>query len=157
VVIVSLHWGMEYQHAPTAQQRALARQLLADPAVDLIIGCHAHVTQPVEQINGKWVVYGMGNLVARHARPTGANAEGMIALLRFTRDLRGRWRVTHAAYLPTYIDLGPPIRVIDLPAALANPDLPAATRRRYALALADTDRVATSLAPSGAGLVRATG
>src|SRR5262249_53933595 len=62
VVIVSLYWGVEYQHQPTAGQTALARRLLADPAVDLIVGCHAHITQPFQKINGKWVVYGMGNL-----------------------------------------------------------------------------------------------
>jgi poly-gamma-glutamate synthesis protein (capsule biosynthesis protein) len=157
VVIISLHWGMEYRHAPTARQRALAHRLLADPAVDLIVGCHAHVTQPFERINGKWVVYGMGNLIARHAQPTGANTAGVIALLRFTRGPTGQWRVTRAAYLPTYVDLGPPIRVVDLPAALADPGLPAATRHRYAAAQAETDRVVTSLGAARAGLVRAAG
>ena len=64
VVIVSLHWGTEYAHAANGDQIALAHRLLDSPDVDLILGCHAHVVQSFEQINGKWVVYGMGNEVA---------------------------------------------------------------------------------------------
>jgi poly-gamma-glutamate synthesis protein (capsule biosynthesis protein) len=157
VVIVSLHWGTEYRHQPTQEQTALAHQLLADPAVDLIVGCHAHVTQPFEQVNGKWVAYGMGNLIARHAEPNEGNTAGLVARFRFTRDRAGRWRVTRAEYLPTYIDLGPPIRLVDLPAALADPALPATVRTRYATVQAATDEVATSLAATGAGLARGTG
>lgn len=154
VVILSLHWGTEYQHVPTAQQTALAHQLLTDPAIDLIIGCHAHVTQPFEQVDGKWVAYGMGNSIARHEKPTAGNTAGLAARFQFTRDGAGRWSVTRAEYVPTYIDLGPPIRLVNLPAALADPALGPATRARYAAAAADTDAVATSLGGSGHGLTR---
>ena len=157
VVIVSLHWGTEYQHQPTQEQTTLAHLLLADPAVDLIIGCHAHVTQPFERVGGKWVAYGMGNLIARHADPTEGNTAGLVARFRFTRDGTGRWRVTRAEYVPTYIDLGPPIRLVDLPAALADPALPAAVRARYATVQADTDQVVTSLGAARSGLVRGAG
>ena len=60
VVVLSVQWGNEYQHAATADQKALARQLLADPALDLIIGTHVHVVQPFEKIGNKWVAYGLG-------------------------------------------------------------------------------------------------
>src|SRR5262249_61402420 len=82
VVIVSLQWGSTLGHLPDAAQATLAGQLLADPAVDLIVGCHAHLTQPFEKVNGKWVAYGLGNLLARHAVPTVGNTAGMAA--RFT-------------------------------------------------------------------------
>lgn len=154
VVIVSLHWGIEYQHKPTDEQKQIARTLLADPAVDLIVGHHAHVTQPFERVNGKWVVYGMGNLVARHDEPRGSTEEGMIARFRFTRDGAGRWSVTTAEYVPTYVDLGPPIRLVNLPAKLADPRLPAETRARYEQAQVDTDQVADSLGATGVGLSR---
>jgi poly-gamma-glutamate capsule biosynthesis protein CapA/YwtB (metallophosphatase superfamily) len=157
VVIVSLNWGVEYRHRPTLEQTTLAHQLLADPAVDLIIGCHAHVTQPFERVNGKWVVYGMGNLIARHAEPTEGNTAGLVARFRFTRDAAGRWQVTRAEYVPTYIELGPPIRLVDLPAALADPTLPATVRARYATVQAGTDQVVTSLGASAAGLARGAG
>jgi poly-gamma-glutamate capsule biosynthesis protein CapA/YwtB (metallophosphatase superfamily) len=116
VVVASLHWGTEYQAAPTAEQQALARQLLADPAVDLIIGHHAHVVQPFEQINGKWVAYGLGNHLARHAEPRGTSEEGVVARFRFGKKTDGRWTVDRVDYVPTLVDLGPPIRLVDLSA-----------------------------------------
>ena len=51
-VIVSLHWGAEGRHAPTRYQRDVAAWLTASDSVDLIVGHHAHVVQPIEEING---------------------------------------------------------------------------------------------------------
>jgi len=116
VVIASLHWGNEFQSEPTAQQRSIAATLLEDDSVDLIVGHHAHVVQPFEQVNGKWVAYGLGNHLARHAEPRGTTEEGLIARFRFAKDAAGRWRVDRADYVPTLVDLGPPIRVLDLTA-----------------------------------------
>src|SRR6266536_1837677 len=62
--VVFLHWGQEYRTAPTPQQLRIAKQLLADPSIDLILGHHAHVVQPARRINGKWVAFGMGNLLS---------------------------------------------------------------------------------------------
>ncbi|MCP2164877.1 CapA family protein [Goodfellowiella coeruleoviolacea] len=115
VVIASLHWGTEYQHEVTAEQKRIAQQVLADPAVDLIIGHHAHVVQPFDKVNGKWVAYGLGNHVAKHEEPRGTTEEGVIARFRFTQDAKGGWSVDQAEYFPTLIDLGPPIRLV-LPA-----------------------------------------
>jgi poly-gamma-glutamate capsule biosynthesis protein CapA/YwtB (metallophosphatase superfamily) len=113
VVIASLHWGIENQHEPTAEQRDLARQILADPAVDLIVGHHAHVVQPFEKIGDKWVAYGLGNSVARHEEPKGTTEEGVLGRFTFTKSDVG-WRVSKAEYIPTLVDLGPPIRLRDL-------------------------------------------
>jgi hypothetical protein len=114
VVIVSLHWGEEYHHAPTAEQRALARRLLASANVDLILGCHAHVVQPYERINGKWVAYGMGNQVANPYANAATTHEGIVAKFRFTRDpASGRWRAT-PSFVPTLVTGGPPIRLLTL-------------------------------------------
>src|SRR6266511_3951852 len=66
-VAVSLHWGTQYQVAPTAEQRALARTLLASPDIDLLIGSHAHVVQPVERIGDKYVLYGLGNFLSNES------------------------------------------------------------------------------------------
>jgi len=70
--------------------------------------------QPFEQIGGKWVAYGLGNLLARHAVPRGTTEEGVLARFRFSRNDQGRWRVDRVDYVPTLIDLGPPIRLLDL-------------------------------------------
>ncbi|QFZ16457.1 CapA family protein [Saccharothrix syringae] len=136
VVVASLHWGDEYRHEVTGQQRAMARELLADPAVDLIIGTHVHVVQPIEQVGGKWVVYGMGNEVARHSEPRGTTEEGIVTRFRFVKGAAG-WSVAEASYVPTLVEFGPPIRVVDLTRVPATP--------RRTEALERTDGVVRSL------------
>lgn len=63
VLIVSMHWGVEYTHTPTDEQKRLA-QLLADLGVDIVIGQHPHVVQPVEWIDDTIVYYSLGNLIS---------------------------------------------------------------------------------------------
>lgn len=60
-VVVSISWGWEYGVDPSDNQRRVAETLLTDGAVDLIVGHHAHVVQPIDRIDGRYVVYGMGN------------------------------------------------------------------------------------------------
>ena len=141
VVIASLHWGIEDQHEPTADQRETAEAILADPAVDLIIGHHAHVVQPYEKFGDKWVAYGLGNSVAKHEEPRGTTEEGLIARFRFTKTDVG-WRVDKAEYIPTLVDLGPPIRLKDLTTGDVDAD-------RKQEALDRTDDVVMSLDPPG--------
>ncbi|MBP2475056.1 poly-gamma-glutamate synthesis protein (capsule biosynthesis protein) [Crossiella equi] len=114
VVLASLHWGVEYRHEPTAEQKQLAAKFLSDPAIDLVIGHHAHVVQPLAKVEGKWVAYGLGNHIAKHEEPRGVTEEGVIARFRFTED-GGSWTVT-ADYVPTLVELGPPIRLRTLKA-----------------------------------------
>ncbi|MCK2237922.1 MULTISPECIES: CapA family protein [unclassified Crossiella] len=109
VVLASLHWGTEYRHDPTTEQKQLAAKLLDDPAIDLIIGHHAHVVQPIAKVAGKWVAYGLGNHIAKHEEPRGVTEEGVLARFRFAES-NGAWQVT-ADYVPTLVDLGPPIRL----------------------------------------------
>lgn len=61
-IVVTLHWGVEYQNTPTSHQREQAKQLVAAGA-DAIIGHHPHVIQSFEEIEGKPVFYSMGNLI----------------------------------------------------------------------------------------------
>jgi poly-gamma-glutamate synthesis protein (capsule biosynthesis protein) len=62
VVIVSMHWGAEYQAGASTGQKQIAREL-AEAGAALIWGHHPHVLQPVEWINdGKTLVfYSLGN------------------------------------------------------------------------------------------------
>ncbi|MDM4722153.1 CapA family protein [Micromonospora sp. WMMA1363] len=131
IVVLSLHWGTEYQHRPDTTQESWARQLIASPDVDLILGHHAHAVQPFRRVGEKWVVFGMGNQLARHATPIDANREGIMARATFTRDGSGRWRVSRMEALPTWTELRPDIRLVDLAEALADPATPPATRRAY--------------------------
>ena len=145
VVIASLHWGVEYQHDPTAEQRSQAKKILASDDVDLIVGHHAHVVQPFEKIGDKWVAYGLGNSVARHSEPKGDTEEGAAARFRFVRD-GDRWKVDKAEYIPTLIRLEAPIRLIDLS---TSPSSPPVTK-----ALQDTDKNILSLNAAKSGLTR---
>lgn len=131
IVILSMHWGTEYRHAPTQLQRDQATKLLASPDVDLILGCHAHVVQPIDKIHGKWVVYGMGNQIARHEDPIAASREGIMPRITFTASGSGHWRVTKVAAIPTWVDISPRIRLVNLPAALGASDLSAGQRKTY--------------------------
>ena len=90
IVVLSIHWGVEYSHTPNAGQTALAKRLLDSPDIDLILGCHEHVVQPIATINGKFVVYGMGNQLARHAQPIDANREGIMPEFTFTEGAGGQ-------------------------------------------------------------------
>ncbi|MDT7727108.1 MAG: hypothetical protein QOI21_3684 [Actinomycetota bacterium] len=113
VVIASLHWGTEYQHEITKDQEQQAKKLLADKNIDLIIGHHAHVVQPFEEINGKWVAYGLGNSVAKHSDPRGSTEEGVAARFRFVKGTDG-WKVDKAEFVPTLMQLTPQLRLFDL-------------------------------------------
>ena len=67
-LIVSVHWGDEYTFTPNASQKSFAN-LLAENGVDVIIGHHPHVIQPIEYLDrpdgGKTLcVYSLGNFVA---------------------------------------------------------------------------------------------
>ncbi len=133
VKVVSCHWGDEYSAKLNAQQREVAPQLLADSNIDLVLGHHAHVVQPMEQINGKWVAYGLGNLVAAHREPTSTKAEGLLVRFTFRRD-GDRWTTAQAEYAPLLMTDALPVRVLDVRRELAKPGLAAARRRRLELA-----------------------
>lgn len=146
VVIASVHWGQEYVHEPTEEQRVLARRLLAEDAIDVLVGHHAHVVQPIERIGDKWVAYGLGNSVARHAEPRGVSEEGVAVRFRFAR-VGGDWEVDGVEYVPTLVELGPPIRLIDLTTAEPTPRRTEALRR--------TDQIVLSRGGAEDGLTRA--
>jgi poly-gamma-glutamate capsule biosynthesis protein CapA/YwtB (metallophosphatase superfamily) len=62
VVIPFMHWGWEYEAAPSPRQRELARRML-DAGADAVVGSHPHVTQTPEYYRGRPVVYSLGNFV----------------------------------------------------------------------------------------------
>lgn len=121
IVVLSLHWGTEYDHLATPAQLAQARQLLASPDVDLILGDHAHVIQPMQKIGNKCVIYCMGNLVARHSKPIDDNREGVLAEFTFTELHPHVFRVSRAEAIPVWMQIEPELRLVDLPRALADP------------------------------------
>ena len=58
-----MHWGVEYTHTPTNYQKDAAKYL-ESLGVDIIIGTHPHVIEPVEYINDTVVFYSLGNFLS---------------------------------------------------------------------------------------------
>lgn len=63
VLIVSMHWGIEYILEPNAEEKKIAN-FLAEQDVDIVIGNHAHCIQPIEKIGDTVVFYALGNLIS---------------------------------------------------------------------------------------------
>ena len=63
VLMVAMHWGVEYTHEPTEYQKDMA-SFLASLDVDIIIGTHPHVIQPIEWIDDTLVIYSLGNFIS---------------------------------------------------------------------------------------------
>lgn len=99
VVIVSVHVGTELLPAPTSGDRAFITALTSLADVDLVIEHGPHVVQPVEQVNGTWVYWSVGNFVSgmgwaqigRYADPR--TADGLIATARFIETTPGSFTV----------------------------------------------------------------
>ena len=65
VLIVAMHWGIEYSDMPNEYQIDAAKYL-ESLGVDIIIGTHPHVIQPVTWINDTLVIYSLGNFASAH-------------------------------------------------------------------------------------------
>jgi len=62
LIIVSMHYGQEYQLQPTKEQKDFSH-LAIDLGADLVIGHHPHVVQPIEQYKRGYIAYSLGNFV----------------------------------------------------------------------------------------------
>ena len=102
VVVVSMHCCVEYVQSPSTHQREVAHRLIASPDVDLVVGHHAHVVQPIEQVGDEYIVHGLGNfLSAQRSRPS--TQDGVIVLPELA--LRGdRWVVREIQAVPTWVE-----------------------------------------------------
>ncbi|MER5227719.1 CapA family protein [Streptomyces flaveus] len=166
VVILSVHWGREHYNEPSVAQLQLAESITEGTGIDLVIGHHAHVVQPIQKVNGTWVTYSLGNQLARHSSPSGLTEEGAIGWFEFREATEG-WDVT-ARYAPTLVDIPPEVetgedppegaatdhRVVDVRRAIETSEELAPERlARYRLA-ADRTRgfVYNRGAPGGDGL-----
>jgi poly-gamma-glutamate capsule biosynthesis protein CapA/YwtB (metallophosphatase superfamily) len=145
-VVVSMHWGQEYQVAPTARQLAQAKALLSSPDVDLILGDHVHVQQPVERIGDKYVVFGMGNLLSNQSPAAGLKPQtqdGGVVRVHVVRS-GSRWVADRVTVTATYCQIGP-YTVWPVRRALADPATPAALRAALKASLARTRAVYASI------------
>lgn len=106
-VIVTFQWGDENSTTPNDSQMALAKALTASPLITAVVGSGPHVVQPIEKINGKFVVFSEGNLVSNQSAAAGLPAEtqyGLVAILHMVADGRGV-HVQRVTYVPTWVRL----------------------------------------------------
>ncbi|MDE7142724.1 MAG: CapA family protein, partial [Muribaculaceae bacterium] len=109
VIAACMHWGEEYTLIPVASERRLA-DLLTELGVDLIIGGHPHVVQPLEMrsnpLTGRpvFLVYSLGNFISN--MKTTDTRGGMLASVTLSRDSVGNVVVTRPEY--RYIYTVPP-------------------------------------------------
>jgi poly-gamma-glutamate capsule biosynthesis protein CapA/YwtB (metallophosphatase superfamily) len=143
--VVFLHWGQEYRSTPTPAQRTLAHRLLADPSVDLIVGHHAHVVQPIQRVNGKWVAFGMGNLLSAQSAACcpAATRDGVLLQVTVVRRA-GRLVVGKLGYIPTWVE-HPGYRVLPVARTLAGHAASPATR---AMLRASLHRTTAAIGPA---------
>ncbi|MFI8521170.1 CapA family protein [Streptomyces sp. NPDC085481] len=116
VVVVSIHWGTEWQSDPDDRQLTLGRALTASrtgsrPDIDLVLGTHAHVPQAYEKVNGTWIVYGMGDQIAGdminyEGSRDGRGNQGTLARFTFAPPTSpgARWQVSRAEFIPQFFD-----------------------------------------------------
>jgi hypothetical protein len=104
VVIVNVHWGTEFVHAPDRFQTALAKRLARANAITAVVGQHAHVVQPIRRVGRLWVVFGEGNLLSNQSAACcpAASQDGMLVRLH-VRVGRRHERVTRITYTPTWV------------------------------------------------------
>lgn len=78
VMMVAMHWGVEYTNTPTEYEKDAA-EFLASQGVNIIIGTHPHVVQPVTWIDDTLVIYSLGNFIS--AQSQNMNYNKMIGLM----------------------------------------------------------------------------
>lgn len=86
LLIVSMHWGTEYTFEPTVSQKEIASEL-ASLGVDIVIGHHPHVIQPITFIDNTLVVYSLGNFISGQIGLS--KTIGMLVSLDVVKKYRG--------------------------------------------------------------------
>lgn len=103
VVVMNVHWGIEYTHDPNEGQRELAQKMV-DWGVDIILGHHPHVIQPVEYLTRAdgtrgVVVYSLGNFIS--AQETGDRMIGGALDVTVRKDFStGEIELTKVRFIP---------------------------------------------------------
>lgn len=109
VICVSMHWGIEYKLKPNSTQKELAN-FLFDNGVDIILGSHPHVLEPMEKrtitlndgtTKDGFVIYSLGNFVSGQIY---ANTKSTVILdIQITKNSEGKISIDSVKYTPVYL------------------------------------------------------
>jgi len=124
-IIVTPHWGVEYQDRPNTKQRSLAKAFVGAGA-DLILGSHPHVVETVETIRIKdaqghetkgVVVYSLGNFISNQPELKQRTSVGFIGSLIWNNDeSHARLALKHMGFVPILMQRSPySIRPVEAP------------------------------------------
>lgn len=111
--IIGIHWGIEYNQTPTSYQKQLA-QMLANEGVDIILGSHPHVVQPIEFVKSEChinketlVVYSMGNIISNQREEEMGfqkSENGILPIINIEKDDENNISITNVEYIPTWVN-----------------------------------------------------
>lgn len=114
-LVLYIHWGVEYQLKENKTQNAIA-QKMCDLGIDVIVGGHPHVIQPMELLTSTtdeghktFCLYSTGNALSNQRRDlmnlnTGHTEDGIVFNFTFAKYTDGTVRVEDASVIPTWIN-----------------------------------------------------
>lgn len=111
LISVSMHWGDEYRLKPTTEQKQLS-DFLFEQGVDIILGSHAHVLEPMETReftleDGRkktvFLIYSQGNFISAQTKQY--TNHSIILNLTITKHVEGDITIDKVDYIPTYVDM----------------------------------------------------
>ncbi len=144
IVVLSIQWGNEYQVDPSQAQIDQATAFLESDDIDIIVGAHVHVVQPVDVINGKFVFYGIGNFLSNQSANCcpAASQNGIMVYVDIEGSDASGYEIVDVSFVPTRVDRSD-YTIVPLSEAMSSGDLDDATRQLYADVIASTTEVLT--------------
>jgi len=144
MVIASLHWGNSGSPVASEEQVTIAQALADSGMIDLVVGHHAHVVQPIEQVGNMWVAFGLGNFISN--LPTidsiwGPETQDGVVLTVEVDRTGDRPEITDVVAHPTWVDKDAGWIVRDVVSALADDSL-TRIHRQLEISLQRTKQVA---------------
>ena len=147
VVLLSMHWGNERESAPSSYQTQIADAITISGEVDLIIGSHAHVLQPIKLVNGTFVIYGLGNFLSD--MPTNpkdppwpaSTQDGAIVSTKITVTADGKVSVAKPVVTPTWVDRDSGWQIRSVVSDITNNLISGATRAELQASIKRTTSV----------------
>jgi len=114
LVIVLMHWGIEYRFEPSGEQKELADMIFKTGA-DIILGSHPHVVEPSEILEvdneTKYVIYSMGNFLSNQIGGNNPNPrnndftqESVMVSIKVEKDFStGKTRIISVKHIPAWV------------------------------------------------------